>query len=197
MLDHPLISGLITLAFLLVIGYITKLDMADITGLAKKAAKKGMQGVATQLDYQLIAPRTPDQQGGLQKTVQGIEIRVDADKSRIQIEFKRPLGMRLSSLSQNDFDLGGLQAVNFSLAALNDFFPLRALQPALHKQQNTVELLLLPLVEAFDNRQTKHLYIKDEYLRLAFAHRNYLPPELLIKALPILENAAKELAAMK
>lgn len=197
MMDHPVVSGLMGLALFAVIGYFAKLDLADMTGLAKKSAKKNMQPLANELGYELIAPRTPDQQGGLAKKASGYRIRVDADKSRIQIEFNKNLRMRLSSLTKNDFDNAGLKHLEFSEGALNGFFPLRAAAEKMQARSADLETALIPLVDRFDSRKVAFLYVKDEYLRVGFNYRNYLPTDYLKELLPVLEQAAKQLVALK
>ena len=192
-MTETITAGLFTIALLVVVGYFIRLDMADITGLARKAARDAMAPLAQSLNYERIPPRTPQQQGELEKQYPGFSVRVDGDLSRIQVEFGRNTGLRLSSLNQNDFDQGRLAPVQFTEARLNRFFPLRAADERWQQDMESLQNLLLPLAEEFNSRGVKFLYLRDEYLRIGFHHRNYLPVSVIESAVPVLETFAREL----
>lgn len=186
-------TGLLTIALLFIVGYVIRLDMSDMTGWARKSARAGMEELAAALNYQRIAPRTDLKQGGLEKQFPGFRIHVDGDMSRIQVEFSRNTGLRLSSLQQNDFDIGELTVLAFGNTRLNAFFSLRAGSAHWQQQSEALEALLLPLTDQFRGRAVKYLYLKDEYLRVGFYHRNYLPLDLIKASLPVLESFAEQL----
>lgn len=196
-MTESITTGLFTIALIVVVGYFIRLDMSDITGMARKAARQGMGPLAESLKYQRIEPRTAQQQGGLEKQYSGFQIRVDGDLSRIQVEFRKNTGLRLSSLSQNDFDEGKLAAVQFSDQGLNRFFPLRAAGDRWQQQLTALESLLQPLTKQFDARGVKFVYIRDEYLRIGFHHRNYLPVSVIENAIPVLETFAREFVKLQ
>ena len=191
-MTEAITTGILTLAVLAVVGYLIRLDMADMTGLARKAASEKMQALASELNYQRIAPRTSLKQGGLEKRFPGFTLEVDADKSRMQLAFDRNSGLRLSSLDKNDFDEGGLQPLNFPGSRVNDFFPLRAAAARWQDQEQSLESLLQPLVEQFDTRAVKYLYMKDEYLRIGFHYRHYLPVNVIRESVPALQTFGEQ-----
>ncbi|MDX1692256.1 MAG: hypothetical protein R3208_00750 [Ketobacteraceae bacterium] len=190
-------TGILALAVGLAVGYFIRLDMADVTGLSRKAAKDGMKALADELNYELEAPRTPQQQGGLKKDLPGFSITVDTLLSRIQVTFDETTDLRLSSLSKNHIGADDLAPLDFSSSRLNRFFPLRAAGTSWNENRDELEALLLPLVEAFDSRQVDYLYVKDQYLRIGFYHRNYLPLSVLHGALPVLETFGKGLVNLQ
>lgn len=190
-------GGVVTIVFFIGLAYVIKLDMADMTGLSRKAAAQKMKPLAETLGYSLIAARTPHQQGGIEKSFGSFSIMVSGDRSRIEVEFKRPLGLLLSSLKKNDFSHGEFQPLQFTNKHLNGFFHLKASKSMPNSVKDQLEQALLPLSEKFDNRKVEYLYIKDEYLRLGFAHRNYLPVSVIEEAVPILEDVAGALLAVQ
>lgn len=197
MMNDPLVSGLITIVVILVAGYFAKLDMADITGLARRAAINATPPLAQELGYELIPARTPDKQGGLKKDFGRYEIKVEGNASRIQVDFKKDMGLVLSTLANNDFGLGKTDPIEFSNSELNKFFKLRGAKAQLQQKQQAIEAALAPLQQQFANRKLKFLYLKDEYLRITFAYRHYLPADTLKSALPAVEQAANALVALK
>lgn len=191
-MTESVVTGLLTMALIVVVGYCIRLDMSDITGMARKAARSGMAELTTTLGYQQILPRTDQKQGGLEKQFPGFRIQVEGDMSRIQVEFNKSTALRFSSLRQNDFDGGDWAVLNFTAASLNAFFPLRCGTERWQQNAAALEALLLPLAQHFDVRAVKYLYIKDEYLRIGFYHRNYLPLNVIKESLPVLETFAKQ-----
>ena len=190
-----LTGGLFTIVLLVIIGYFIRIDLADVTGMARENARKKMPSLADQLGYQIIASRTAQKQGGLEKNFGRYAVRVDGDKSRIQVEFKKSTGLRLSTLSQNDFDLGKLSPLSFANPELKRFFKMSGARDGLNR--DALESALLPLVAGFDNRTLRYLYVKDEYLRVGFQHRGYIPASKIQESLSVLEQVAEKLVAVK
>ena len=188
-------GGLFTIVLLLVIGYLIRIDMADITGIARAKARSAMPALAQQLGYQLIEPRTEQKQGGLEKNFGRYQISVNGDMSRIQVAFSKSTGLRISSLEKNDFSSGELQQLQFANSSLQRFFKLRSARA--NHDSAVLDESLAPLAEQFDSRAIKYVYIKDEYLRIGFQYRGYLPASAIRDSLPVLEGVAAKIAAIR
>ncbi|PIE41155.1 MAG: hypothetical protein CSA49_04805 [Gammaproteobacteria bacterium] len=188
---------IITLIIVAAVAYYLKLDLADVTSRAGETAAKNTKALANQLGYTITSPRSASRQDAMTKQYKGYQITIDGDHSQIEIDFQRSLGLRLFS-SENQFgEVPKLHVFNFSNSKLDKFFVYKVANKKMLNQQKALQEALLPLIDHFDNRRLKYLYIKDEYLRIGFAYRNYLPIDFIRQSLPPVEQAAEALKAIQ
>ena len=197
MMNHPVVSVAVTLAILFAFGYYLKLDMADMTGLARGHAKQGMSALADQLGYSLLDVEAESKQRGLEKNFGRYKIEVDCDGSQIEVDFNKELGLFLFSMPDRVFDQNKFQGVSFSQEKLNKLFRVRAVSNRKAEKIAAIESALFPLGEQFLSRKVKYIYIENEYLRIGFEHNNYLPVSLIENAIPVVEQVAKQLVQVK
>lgn len=190
-------EGLVTLIILVAVGYYLKLDMADMTGMCRERAAKNTHRIAEELGFAITSKRSSKRQDVMEKRYGQFQIMVDGDHARIEVDFNRPLGFKVSSLSNDDMDAGKLQAFKFSNRTLNRFFVLKVASQKTLENLPNIEQALLPLVEQFQGRSLKYLYIEEEYLRIGFSYRSYLPEKVIKQSLPVVEKTAQALSALR
>ncbi|MCG8671483.1 MAG: hypothetical protein MI867_18910 [Pseudomonadales bacterium] len=196
-MNHPFMSVLVTAVILILFGYFNKLDMADLTGFARTNAKEGMLPLADKLGYEYVAARAETQQAGLKKRFGRYIVEVNPEASQIEVEFSRPLGIHLSSLPDSDFDAERFVAVEFTQKSLNDLFKVRALHEKGAITEASLETVIVSLADKFLSRKVKYIYLENEYLRVGYEYRNYLPVSVIEDALPTIEQTAEGLLALK
>ncbi len=174
-----------------------KIDLADVTGLARKSVAKHNRAFAKELGYKIVSQRAYGNQEAMSKKYNGYDITVDGFNSQIEVDFHSSFGMRLFSTKNQLGDQEKLSAFKFNNSKLNRFFVYKVATEKAKNNMEAIESVLLPLIKSLDNRRLKYLYIKDEYLRIGFAYRNYLPLKFIRNTLPIVQKAAEELKAIK
>lgn len=191
-MEENVIGVAAIIAAFLVLFYVNKWDLVDMTGLAKKSAIAGMPALSDTLSMGYEKGRTHIRQGELSLKRKRFTLKVLPDLNRIEISFTQALGVFLlnnKDKRKNDRD-GKLEGIHFQRDVINGFFVEKVVANAKAKRRvegnDDLETALAEFITSWDGRKLTSFALRDDTLHVVFAYNGYLPLPLIEEVTPLL-----------